>query len=143
MMTTNIITGIWINNTDNESYHKKRLKDRIEWGIKSHFIRLGTEYEKNDYIYLRSRVMYEDFVNIHWGKNEEIYDVRYNRYWEIKKIAEHMHRHDNKKPFKVLNKIIKKRRRRENARNKYIECLSQLEKPLPHEIDNIIISYCI
>ena len=122
------------------SFYTCDLHDFVE----KFFIRLGTQYEKNDINYLRQIGYDTKLEMIRWGTYNEIQDVRYTRYYELAKIYDYYYFNSRfRKKSVVLRKMFKKRRRREIAKNKYLECLSILPRQLPHEIDNIIISYCI
>jgi hypothetical protein len=131
---------------DDTWYNKFNINDfKFDRSIKS-FIRFKTENEKNDCLYIRK---YQKFrrtkFRIKWGTDDESQDIRMDRWRDLYNVMNEYHSDfiNKSKQCVALNKMFKKRRRRENARNKYLKCLAMLSNPLPNEIDNIIVSFCI
>ena len=82
---------------------------------------------------------------IRFDSEYETYDIIHNRYYELNNIRLEFKRRFNDFGFGrrriILSKMVKKRRRRKEAKKRYLEGLTSIL--LPHDMENIIISFCI
>jgi hypothetical protein len=82
---------------------------------------------------------------IRFDSEYETDDIIHNRYYQLQLIRFEICRRTNGDCFDrrktIISKMLKKRRRRKEAKKRYLEGLTSIL--LPHDMENIIISFCI